>query len=62
MILTLDREAHLSNLMIAYKRSDLQVYLRELEACKSWMDSYLFDFYFNLSKSSIFARKGYFKQ
>ena len=61
MILTIDRTAKLSNLMVAYKLGDLTTYLRILEGCKSWMDDSLYNFYYNLSIRSIFTRKGYFK-
>lgn len=60
MMLTLDRNVKLSNLMIAFKNSDLMKYLRYLEQCKSFLSEDLYNFYYNLSLSKNFKRKDYY--
>lgn len=61
MSLTIDRATQMANLMLAYKNNDLSKFNKLLERCEKWMDPFYYNFFFNLSKSSLWTRKGYYK-
>lgn len=58
---TLNTSVHFANLMYAFRNYDLNKYLKELEYCKKYMSDDIYNFYYNLSKSSAFMRKGEYK-
>lgn len=61
MMPTLDTSVHLAQLMIAFKASDINSYLKALEKLRPYLPSWLYDAYSNMSRNKMFLRKGKIK-
>ena len=59
--LTIDRATLMANLMLAFRNGDIKKYEEMLRRCEPWMDEQYYIYFFNLGKSSVFTRKGYYK-